>query len=143
MYQLHGGQGSWTHTGAALGCSGSGGASFTTSGGSYGTLMLRPFATDTIAVDYVTGNRRYAGFGGESAVVFLSQHVTYSCPDGTKDEVPIATVAHWFATESVPTQQISADGKTIKGAFTFTEEGDSFRPVVINYTWEMKALPSE
>jgi hypothetical protein len=143
MYQMSGGQGSWTHTGSDILCAGSGSGSFTPTGGSHATLLLRPFATDTIAVDYEAGNRRYHGFGSEGPGVFLAQHVTYICADGTMPEVNIATVAHWFLTETVPTQQVSADGKTIKGAFTFTEEGDSFRPVVIEYAWEMTALPPE
>lgn len=143
VYKTSGASAHWSHTGRVALCSGS----------STGTVALKDIAQTWLSVYsravpqegqplYKRGWRRYAGFAGDIGA-FNSQKVTYHCtPGGGTEEHPVDALALWFTTEAVPTQQISADGTTIKGSFTRDNSSTNIRDIQ-TYTWTMTALPPE
>ncbi|HMP43191.1 MAG TPA: hypothetical protein PKA05_22640 [Roseiflexaceae bacterium] len=145
MYQLREAQATWSHTGQGVFCAGSGQGAFVPAGGSNALLFLRPYAADENLRGFSANDRRYHGYGNGSPENFNSQFVIYICQDGGTHRVSITTVAKWWLTEVVPTQQISADGTTINGSFVFDiNEGEPGLGIaLITYTWKMTALPPE
>lgn len=138
------GSGSWSHSGHSANCSGSGGGTFKTSGAEFAMLFIFAKATDQQSSStYVAGDRRYSGVATEDGRTMLDQLSTkYTCPNGDTYQVPSASAFNWFTTETEPTQEVNADGKSIKGGFSRTVE-DNMTKNVYTWTWTMKALPPE
>jgi len=140
-YQVTEGSGTWTHSGSEYGgCTGSGSGSYTPNGGNYTFLFLHSYATDpATATTYQPGDRGYTGVGGEDGSKL--GHVTYVCPvNGRTYDKIVAVMAHWFSTEINPVQQVSADGKTIVGSFSQTQN-DGMNTRTMTWKWTMTALP--
>lgn len=139
-YQAKDVKATWKHTGTEGGCSGSGSGSVTLPGADQTWLTIWTTGLDLTGRTYVPGRRVYNGFGTD-VEVWGNVTVPYNCGD---DSFPrsLVTLGHWFRTETVPTQSVSADGKEIKGTFVEIETDEGYNRT-LTYTWTMTALPPE
>lgn len=142
-FQVVEGSGTWTHTGSHVNCGGESGGSFTMTGGNSTNLFIFTKATDLgSSSEYIEGDRRYSGFGTEPVADHPDMLVDYTCTSGNPSQKPAMSALSWFKTETLATQQVSADGITITGRYTDTRT-TNFTSDVYVWEWTMKALPPE
>jgi hypothetical protein len=142
-FQVVEGTGTWSHSGQWVNCGGSGGGSWEVTGGYHTNLFIFAKATDhSTSSEYVAGDRRYSATTVEGVDKRDQLSVEYTCTSGNSYKLPSESANSWFTTETEPTQEVSDDGKTIKGSYTRTDVSDDLTNV---YTWEwtMTALPPE
>ena len=133
----------WKHRGSKHGCAGSGSGVVALNSAEQTWLAIYTHATDKAGRIYLPGVRRYNGFGGDTPA-FMSQKVIYRCPNGRTEEHYLQSVASWFFTETEPLQQVSNDGRQIKGYMLKSEHDPhtNYRRI-FTYNWTMTALPLE
>jgi hypothetical protein len=145
FFQVTEGTGTWSHTGHFVNCAGTGGGTFEVSGGNNTGLYVLAKATDhATSTEYMPGDRRYSGLGGEQTQVDKLE-ITYHCNSAHPPyQVVSASAVNWFLAELITDmdQLVSEDGKEIKGSRTEVDD-DGMHVDTKTWEWTMTALPPE